>query len=205
MISAAASHRYLALGDSYTIGEGVAADERWPSQLVRGLQHDGISIGDAQIVARTGWTTSELSKAMDDAELSANRALVTLQIGVNNQYRNESMDTYRVQFSALLARAVELANGHAARVVVVSIPDWGGTCFAREEGRDCARIALELDDYNAIAHEETSRVGARWVDITSISRRRQPDWVAADGLHPAAAQYAAWVERILPAARTALS
>ena len=202
-MTAAAPLHYLALGDSYTIGEAVAADQRWPAVLVRRLRRSGVAIDDPRVVAVTGWTTDELARGMDAAALAGPYDLVTLQIGVNNQYRGRSAGDYRTQFAGLLARAGALAGGHAARVAVVSIPDWGVTRFAHEQARDKARIAAELDTYNAIARDETSRAGARFVDITDISRR-YPVLIARDGLHPSAAQYRLWVERIAPAARQAL-
>lgn len=195
--------RYLALGDSYTIGEAVPAHECWPAQLARGLRQQGLGIDDPQIVARTGWTTSELSKAMDAATLTANCDLVTLQIGVNNQYRGESVDAYQTQFAALLTRAIALADGRMQRVLVVSIPDWGVTRFAREQGRDPADIAAALNAFNGIARKLASRTGTNFVDITPISRHH-PELVAEDGLHPSAAQYALWVQVILPVVCTAL-
>lgn len=194
---------YLALGDSYTIGEAVAAHERWPAELVQRLRRDGVMFDDPRIVAVTGWTTDELAQGMDAASLTPAYDLVTLQIGVNNQYRGRTADDYRGQFIGMLTRAVTLAGGHAARVVVVSIPDWGVTRFAHELGRDRTRIAAELDAYNTIARDESHRAGARFVDITDISRAH-PDLVADDGLHPSAAQYALWVEAIEPVVRAAL-
>ncbi|HEV2540948.1 MAG TPA: SGNH/GDSL hydrolase family protein [Frateuria sp.] len=194
---------YLALGDSYTIGEAVPAAGRWPAQLVVRLRERGVAIDDPQIVAVTGWTTDELSSAMDAASFAPPYGLVTLLIGVNNQYRGRDAGEYRDEFARLLRRAVGLAGGHASRVVVVSIPDWGVTRFAREQGRDPAQIAQALDAYNAIARDETGRAGARWVDITPISRRH-PELVAEDGLHPSAQQYALWTEAILPVAAAAV-
>lgn len=194
---------YLALGDSYTIGEAVAADRRWPALLVARLRDAGVVIDDPQIIAVTGWTTDELAAGMDAATLRPRYDLVTLQIGVNNQYRGRSAEDYRGQFTSLLARATALAGGEASRVVVVSFPDWGVTRFAREHDRDAARVGSEVDAYNAIARGETTHAGARFVDITDISRRH-PDLLADDGLHPAAAQYALWVERIEPAAVASL-
>ncbi len=194
--------RYLALGDSYTIGEGVAADECWPVQLARALRHDGVAIGEPQIIARTGWTTGELGHAIDAAALTAHRYLVTLQIGVNNQYRGESMDTYRRELSALLARAVALADGRAQRVLAVSIPDWGLTPFARQQQRDAQHVAHEIDAFNAIARTEAAHADARWCDITALSRQ-YPTLLTADGLHPSAAQYRHWTEAIAPLARRA--
>jgi lysophospholipase L1-like esterase len=194
---------WLALGDSYTIGEAVAAHERWPAVLAQRLRQAGTSIDDPQIVAVTGWTTDELAQGMDASALAPPYDLVSLQIGVNNQYRGRSAEDYRAQFIGLLSRAVELADGDASRVVVVSIPDWGVTRFAREQGRDAAQIAGELDAYDAVAHAETAHTGAHWVDITAVSRRH-PDLLADDGLHPSAAQYELWVDLIAPAVLAAL-
>jgi lysophospholipase L1-like esterase len=203
MMSAAPTLHYLALGDSYTIGEAVAAHERWPAELVQRLRKAGAVIDDPHIIATTGWTTDELAQGMDAASLAPAYDLVTLQIGVNNQYRGRTADDYRDQFASLLARAIMLTGGHAARVVVVSIPDWGVTRFAHEQGRDRTRIAAELDAYNAIARDESRRAGSRYVDITGISLAH-PELVADDGLHPSAAQYALWVEAIDPIVRAAL-
>jgi len=200
----AAEHRYLALGDSYTIGEAVAAHECWPAQLARALQQRGLATGEPQIIARTGWTTSELSKALDAAAPTANRHLVTLQIGVNNQYRGESMDAYRAEFSALLVRAVELASGCARRVVVVSIPDWGVTPFARQQQRGARRTAQEIDAFNAIARTAAAQAGVHWCDVTAISRQ-YPALLTADGLHPSGEQYQRWTDAIAPIAHRAWS
>jgi len=189
--------RYLALGDSYTIGESVPVGGRFPVQLAREL-----GLGEPQIIARTGWTTDELNAAIDAARIEGPFELVTLLIGVNNQYRGRDAEQYRGEFAALLQRAIGFAGGDAKRVVVVSIPDWGVTPFA--EARDRAQIAREIDLYNAVNREEANRAGARYVDITPISRRDDPTLVAEDRLHPSATQYTEWVRAILPEARAAL-
>lgn len=197
---------FLALGDSYTIGEGVAGDRNWPAQLASRLRTEGSDVGEPRIVATTGWTTAELGAAMDAAAFDPPYALVTLSIGVNNQYRGRALEEYRVQFCKLLRRAISLAGGDAARVVVVSIPDWGMTPFAARERGDAARIAHEIDAFNAAARGETDHTGAHWVDVTAISR--DPELrgeLVEDGLHPSATQYARWVEAILPVARAALA
>jgi lysophospholipase L1-like esterase len=183
--------RYLALGDSYTIGESVDPGERFPVQLARALH-----LGEPQIIAKTGWTTDELNAAIDAAKPQGPFDLVTLLIGVNNQYRGRSADEYRTQFAALLQRAVGFAGGDASRVIVVSIPDWGVTPFA--EGRDRAKIAREIDQFNAINREEAQRAGAKWVDITPISRGGDAALVTGDGLHPSGKQYAEWAKAIAP-------
>jgi len=195
---------YLALGDSYTIGEGVPDAGRWPVQLAVRLRREGVALDDPTIVATTGWTTDELSTAMDAATFTPPYDLVSLLIGVNNQYRGRSADDYREEFRRLLERAIALAGQRAARVLVLSIPDWGVTPFAHGSGRDVLRIADELDVYNAIAHDESERRGAHFVDITGISRQH-PALLADDGLHPSAAQYALWTEAAVPAALAMLA
>jgi lysophospholipase L1-like esterase len=181
--------RYLALGDSYTIGESVAATERFPAQLANVL-----GLGEPQIIAKTGWTTDELNTAIDAADPHGPYELVTLLIGVNNQYRGRDAEQYRGELAALLQRAIGFAGGDAMRVVVVSIPDWGVTPFA--EGRDRAKIGSEIDRYNAVAREETTRAGAHYVDITPISRGNDAALVAGDGLHPSGKQYGEWVKLV---------
>jgi lysophospholipase L1-like esterase len=199
-----APKRFLALGDSYTVGESVAAVECWPNQLARQIRSSGLDIADPEIVARTGWTTSELNAAIDQAAPHGPYDLVTLLIGVNDQYRRRDAEQYRREFAALLGRAIRFAGGVARRVLVFSIPDWGVTPFAA--GRDRAKIASEIDCYNAVNREETMRVGARYADITAISRRASADrsLVAGDGLHPSGAMYTEWAGLALPEAEQAL-
>lgn len=190
-----ATTRYLALGDSYTIGESVAPADRFPHQLAREL-----GMPEPQIIAKTGWTTDELNAAIDAANPQGPFDLVTLLIGVNNQYRGRDAEQYRGEFAALLQRAIGFAGGDAKKVIVVSIPDWGVTPFA--EGRDRAKIASEIDRYNAINRQEAARAGAKYVDITPISRGGDPALVADDKLHPSGKQYTEWVRLIAPVARS---
>ena len=194
------STRFLALGDSYTIGEGVEASGRWPSQLAARLGLDA-----PEIVAQTGWTTDELGAAMDAHAFHAPYALVTLLIGVNNQYRGRDLASYRGEFTQLLQRAVELAGDNPRHVVVVSIPDWGITPFAR--GRDARAVAREIDAYNAANREIAGNSHAHYADVTGISRDRgeREDMLVSDGLHPSAAMYTRWLDAILPATQAALS
>lgn len=195
---------YLALGDSYTIGEGVPAAERWPEQMAALLRARGTPIVVADTLATTGWTTDELATAMAGASFAPPYDLVSLLIGVNNQYRGRPLDEYRDQFQALLDRAIELAGSHAGRVLVLSIPDWGTTPFAARSGRDVARIAADIDQFNATARACVEAAGAIWVDITPISRRHA-ELLVADDLHPSAAQYAMWADAAMHACARGLS
>ena len=194
------STRFLALGDSYTIGEGVEAGGRWPNQLAARLGLDA-----PEIVAQTGWTTDELGAAMGAHAFHAPYALVTLLIGVNNQYRGRDLASYRGEFTQLLQRAIELGGDNPRHVVVVSIPDWGITPFAR--GRDARAIAREIDAYNAANREIAGNSHAHYADVTGISRDRgeREDMLVSDGLHPSAAMYTRWLDAILPATQAALS
>jgi lysophospholipase L1-like esterase len=195
---------FLALGDSYTIGESVPEAERWPVQLAERLRERGVNVDSVQIIARTGWTTDELAAGIAERSPEGPFDLVSLLIGVNNQYRGRAADEYRTQFRERLDHAVGFAGGRADRVIVLSIPDWGVMPFAVD--RDRSRIASEIDRFNAINREETERAGARYVDVTPVSREAAGDssLVAGDGLHPSGAQYARWAELALPAALQAL-
>jgi lysophospholipase L1-like esterase len=206
MAHAAGPLRWLALGDSYTIGEGVAPDGRWPEQLAALLRARGIAIAPPHILARTGWTTDELSAAIDGEALAPSHDLVSLLIGVNDQYRGRGLDEYAAQFTALLARAIGFAGGRAGRVLVLSIPDWGVTPFGATSGRNVAAIARELDACNATAAAICAARGVAFVDITGLSRDpgAMPHMLAADGLHPSAGQYALWAECALPVAKALL-
>jgi len=200
----AADVRILTLGDSYTIGEAVHADERWPMQLAGLLRTRGLIVSDPQIVARTGWTTGELAAGIDAAPPAAPFELVTLLIGVNDQYRGRPSAEYRAEFRSLLARATGFAGGRADHVIVISIPDWSVTPFAA--GRDRAAIAHGIDVFNAINRQETAARGARYVDVAPVSRKaaQRTELIAHDGLHPSAAMYAEWVSLLLPVALAAL-
>ncbi|MGH7458955.1 MAG: SGNH/GDSL hydrolase family protein [Longimicrobiaceae bacterium] len=199
--------RFLALGDSYTIGEGVPEGRRWPVQLAERLRAAGVVIADPRIIAQTGWTVAELDAGMDAAGLRERFDLVTLLIGVNDQYRGYPLEGYRTGFRDLLARAVAFAGGEPGRVVVLSIPDWGVTPFARQQGQGPRTVAREIDRFNKVKREEAERAGARYVDVTGSSRRAADDTalLAPDGLHPSGEMYAAWVELVLPEAKEVLA
>jgi lysophospholipase L1-like esterase len=157
-----------------------------------------------RVVARTGWTTDELASAMDAEQVEGPYDLVTLLVGVNDQFRSRPVGEFESRFRDLVERAVRLAGERADHVVVLSIPDWSVTPFA--EGRDRDRIAAELGVFNESVRSEAKRAGVSYVDVTRISRRagRESDLIAPDGLHPSARMYTAWVEAVLPLARAAI-
>lgn len=196
--------RYLALGDSYTIGEGVAEAERWPVQLARRARAAGVPLEAPAVIATTGWTTDELAAAILREQPQGPYALVTLLIGVNNQYRGRGVEEYREQFTDLLTQSIELAGGDPGRVIVLSIPDWGVTPFAAN--RQPKRVSGAINAFNAVNAEETARLGARYIDITSISRQAagDPALLAGDGLHPSGRMYSLWANLALPEALAAL-
>lgn len=189
---------YLALGDSYTIGEGVPSADNFPSQLVSLIRKKGISINEPQIIAKTGWTTDELSNAIKGAALLPKYDMVTLLIGVNNQYRGRSLDEYSLQFEILLLRALQLAGGNNDRVTVVSIPDWGATPFAREKGRDRSKVTEEINAFNKENKDIAYRYKVKYVDITPGSREAliDPELLTDDKLHPSAKEYSRWANAI---------
>ena len=199
--------KYLALGDSYTIGEGIPEDGRWPVVLARALRAEGVALEDPRIIATTGWTTDELAAAIDAAEPLGEWDFVSLLVGVNNQYRGRSLENYREEFTTLLQRAIGFARGRAERVLVLAIPDWGVTPFGATSGRDVAQIAHELDGFNSAAAEICAAHGVAFVDIAPVARVRGAEaaMLAEDGLHPSAAMYALWAAQALPVARRLLA
>ncbi len=198
------TYRILNLGDSYTIGESVPSEENFPNQLAALLKKSGMEISSPEIIAVTGWTTDELMNGIKENQPSPPYDIVTLLIGVNNQYRGKSMDEYRKEFRELLNLAISYANKKANHVIVISIPDWGVMPFA--EGRDRNKIATEIDEFNKVNEEEAKISGCRYINITDISRKATTDLslAASDGLHPSAKQYSLWVEKIFPVAKEIL-
>lgn len=187
--------KYLALGDSYTIGESVAEEERWPMQLMEALNQKGYDVSKPKIIAVTGWRTDNLKNGINIANLKNEYQLVSLLIGVNNQYQRKSADQYAVEYEDLLKTAIQLAGGDEERVFVVSIPDYGYTPFGKPKQE---KISKELDEFNRINKEITTKHGVPYFNITDISRKGldDPELVAKDGLHPSGKQYKLWVERI---------
>lgn len=187
--------KYLALGDSYTIGESVSEAERWPNQLRDSLNKKGYAIGKPTIIATTGWRTDNLKNAMNIAQLKPEYDLVSLLIGVNNQYQGKSSDQYAIEFEELMKTAIHLAKGRKENVFVVSIPDYGFTPFGKPKQE---AITKAIDLFNEINARITYKYKVQYFNITEISRDglTDPSLVAGDGLHPSGKMYAQWVELI---------
>jgi lysophospholipase L1-like esterase len=191
-------HAYLALGDSYTIGEQVPAEENFPYQLVALLNKEAAWVTPPVIIATTGWTTDELAAAIKERNIKEVFSFVTLLIGVNNQYRGRDIENYKQEYTQLLETAIRYANGKREHVFVLSIPDWGVTPFA--EGRDRSKIAHEIDAYNNACEQITLAYKCHYLDITDSTRKNgtNPEYLAGDGLHPSGKEYRIWAERLAP-------
>ena len=191
-------YTYLALGDSYTIGEQVPMEENFPFQIVKLLRQQKIETADPVIIAKTGWTTDELAMAVREEGIKETFSFVTLLIGVNNQYRGRELENYKQEFTSLLDQAIVFANGHTQNVFVLSIPDWGVTPFAHD--RDRGKVAKEIDAYNEANKEITAAHKCHYLDITDSTRKNgtTPEYLAEDGLHPSGKEYAVWAERLAP-------
>jgi lysophospholipase L1-like esterase len=190
------TYKYLALGDSYTIGESVPSSKNFPYQTVALLKIANIVFDEPTIIAKTGWTTDELQEQLSRTRLAVPFDFVTLLIGVNNQYRGRSSDEYARQFEELLQQAIGYAGGNTNHVIVLSIPDWGVTPFA--EGRDRKQIAKEIDLYNSINERISKQYKVHYINITPFTREAATDktLVANDGLHPSAKDYTRWAEKV---------
>lgn len=189
--------RYLALGDSYTIGESVVQQQTFPFLLAAGLKEKNNLVVKPTVIARTGWTTGELQSAIDKAQPSSDYDFVTLLIGVNNQYRGQSLKQYEREFTLLLDQAIGFAKGRKEKVIVVSIPDYGCTPYGAASKE---RIGREIDDFNRVNKRVALKKGVHYVDITPTSRLAagKPSLVAGDGLHPSGEMYKLWVELLIP-------
>lgn len=200
----ASNYTFLSLGDSYTIGESVSESDRWPVQLAEMLRKDGMDVANPDIIARTGWTTAELQVAIKASGNQKTYSLVSLMIGVNNQYRGQGQERYRTEFRGLLKTATTFAGGKATHVFVLSIPDWGVSPFAA--GRDKEAIAQEINQFNTIANDECQQAGIAFVDITSLSRLAAGDKTqfAPDGLHYSGKQMRSWAEKAIPVVKQLL-
>lgn len=189
------SIKFLALGDSYTIGESVAENERWPVQLAAALKKKGIAIAAPHIIATTGWRTDDLKRATVAANPAHDHGLVSLLIGVNNQYQGKSAVSYAPEFEELLNMAISFAGNDRSKVFVVSIPDYGYTPFGKDKQE---AISKAIDEFNAVNRSITEKYGIRYFYITDISRKGldDPALVAEDGLHPSGKMYEEWVKVI---------
>jgi len=193
-----ATLNYLALGDSYTIGESVELSQSFPYQLKVSLMQQGYMVADPKIIAVTGWTTANLINGITQANLTQKYDFVTLLIGVNNQYQGKSQTQYRIEFVQLLNTAIAFANGNKKHVFVLSIPDYSVTPFAQNSDR--TKIATEIDQFNDINFYESTQAGVNYLSITGISRQAavDPSLIANDGLHPSAKMYSLWVNSLAP-------
>ena len=190
---------FLALGDSYTIGESVPIYENFPYQTLQLLRKSGIAVQAPEIVAKTGWTTDELMAGIDRTTFEKSYDIVTLLIGVNNQYRGKDPSTYKKEFEQLLNKAIAFAGGNKQHVFVLSIPDWGATPFAAS--RDRIKIGNEIDLFNSINKKSTDAAGIAYISITEGSREATSNasLVAKDGLHPSGLEYGKWAEKLTDA------
>ncbi|MDX2135424.1 MAG: SGNH/GDSL hydrolase family protein [Saprospiraceae bacterium] len=191
----------LALGDSYTKGQGVSVAQSFPYQLADVLRARGKEVKGVRVIAQTGWRTDQLEGAIlaaTDIQDSV-FGLVTLCIGVNNQYQKRDTAVYRAEFERLLQKALAFAGGSTDRVIVLSIPDWAYTPYGQQYSNP-AKTSAEIDAYNAINREIAQRYRAVYLDVTGISRQglARPGLVASDQLHPSGQQYALWVEAMMP-------
>ena len=190
---------FLALGDSYTIGESIPIYESFPYQTVQLLRNKGISVHAAEIIAKTGWTTDELMAGIDRTTFEKSYDIVTLLIGVNNQYRGKDPAVYEKEFEKLLNKAIAFAGGNKQHVFVISIPDWGATPFAAN--RDRTKIGKEIDQFNTINRKITENAGIVYLSITEGSREATSNalLVAKDGLHPSGLEYGRWAKKLADA------
>ena len=189
------TYTYLALGDSYTIGEALLPAENFPSQVVHILRNEGFDFSAPEIIAKTGWTTNDLQNAIEQYHFRPSYDFVTLLIGVNNQYRGGKTDEYRSEFENLLKQAIQFTDGKNKRVIVLSIPDWGVTSFAKD--RDKKKISKEIEAYNIINKIIAEKFKVNYIDITPGTKgaANDPDLLAADGLHPSAKEYFRWAKK----------
>lgn len=191
---------YLALGDSYTIGEGLKASDRYPNQLIQKLRKSSSDEWqEPKIIAKTGWTVDELAEAINQAALGEQTFdLVTLSIGVNNQYRGRSVEDYKIEFEAMLKRAIAFAGNKAEKVIVLSIPDWGVTPFAFAKGVDQAQIAFEIDTFNQAKKKLCDTYQVQYIDISTDYRKvgGKTRMVVEDNLHPSKTVHRQWTEKL---------
>ena len=190
--------KFLALGDSYTIGQSVEINERWPVQFLKELKTSTSAIDTLQIIAQTGWRVDQLNEAMNNSDLEAPYGLVSLLIGVNNQYQGQKANSFKPEFIEILERSLKLVDNRKERLFVVSIPDWGASPYGATLNR--TQISKEIDEFNSVLKEESEKRGIRYFNITTISRRALTDnsLIASDRLHPSGKMYKLWVDKMIP-------
>lgn len=192
---------YLALGDSYTIGEKVTKSKRWPVQLVKALNDSGLNFQQPKIIAKTGWRTDDLLAAIKKNPIQKKFDLVSLLIGVNNQYQDKPLSQFKAEFTQLLQIAIEKSKNAANGAFVVSIPDYSVTPFIEKKKE---KIRKEINTYNVMAKSLAREYNVKFINITPISRKAKTDTslVAKDALHPSGKMYAEWVQKIKPAIKS---
>ena len=190
--------KFLALGDSYTIGQSVEVNERWPVQFLKELKGTTNVIDTLQIIAKTGWRVDQLKEAMNSSDLEPPYGIVSLLIGVNNQYQGQNANDFRPEFIEILEKSLKLVENRTERLFVISIPDWGASPYGF--GFDRAKVSKEINEFNSVVKEESEKRGLRYFDITTISRRALIDrtLIASDGLHPSGKMYKLWVDKMIP-------
>ena len=190
--------KFLALGDSYTVGASVTFSERWPVQFLDELKLYTTVLDTLQIIATSGWRVDQLKFGMDNSNLEPPYGLVSLLIGVNNQYQGQNANDFRPEFIEMLEKSLKLVNNRKERFFVISIPDWGASPYGF--GFDRAKVSKEINEFNSVVKEESEKRGLRYFDITTISRRALIDrtLIASDGLHPSGKMYKLWVDKMIP-------
>ena len=190
--------KFLALGDSYTIGQSVEVNERWPVQFLKELKATTNVIDTLQIIAKTGWRVDQLKEAMNSSDLEPPYGIVSLLIGVNNQYQGQNANDFRPEFIEILEKSLKLVENRTERLFVISIPDWGASPYGF--GFDRAKVSKEINEFNSVVKEESEKRGLRYFNITTISRRALIDrtLIASDGLHPSGKMYKLWVDKMIP-------
>lgn len=190
--------KFLALGDSYTIGQSVEVNERWPVQFLKELKATTNVIDTLQIIAQTGWRVDQLKEAMNSSDLEPPYGIVSLLIGVNNQYQGQNANDFRPEFIEILEKSLKLVENRTERLFVISIPDWGASPYGF--GFDRAKVSKEINEFNSVVKEESEKRGLRYFNITTISRRALIDrtLIASDGLHPSGKMYKLWVDKMIP-------
>ena len=189
------NYSYLALGDSYTIGESVKESERWPVQLSNSLKN---KLNKPVIIAKSGWTTDQLIDTLNKIKFNKKFDFVSLLIGVNNQYQGQNANDFRPEFIEILEKSLKLVENRTERLFVISIPDWGASPYGF--GFDRAKVSKEINEFNSVVKEESEKRGLRYFNITTISRRALIDrtLIASDGLHPSGKMYKLWVDKMIP-------